>query len=79
MSTSLPKQVSFILHFSRSEDSRWTGRLREVERGRAQPFVCLESFVQELAVHGVALRHRKRADQICSTCRRSGGAPKEEE
>lgn len=63
-----PRKVSFILHFSRSAGSGWTGRMQEVECGRSHPFVCLESFVEELAAHGIALRHRAPGEEICEAC-----------
>lgn len=69
--------VSFVLKFSRSAERRWSGRLQEVEQGGVHAFVCLESFVEALALHDVRLLHRKPAGQICATCVRAGFKPKE--
>lgn len=77
MPHSLPSKISFVLHFQRSADARWTGRVQEVEGGAYRPFVCLESLVEELARHGVHLKHNKTAHQICGTCLRAGGTPAE--
>lgn len=78
MAPTKPQSVTFILRFSHGSGVRWTGAIEEVETGVTRHFICLETFVEELAQYGIALQHLKPDVQICATCFRLGGHSKAE-